>query len=254
MKTRLIIFALFFTTAVLMGQENKKTTVRIKKVENVNGVERRTDTTYTVDGPLNVADLQKFRNDRVNCNDKKGQRTIIITDGVSGDPKDMQVVTRGEGMDERLEEALKAAGTDGDAVEKIVLMNVDENKADGKKEKKQVKVVIVRKMQIVDATAEDAQLLSKTTGLTDGQLAADNVKFYPNPNDGKFNLSFLLKEKGDTEVKILNMEGKLIFKESLPDFSGTYNEAIDISKEPKGTYFVRISQGEHAQLKKIVLE
>ena len=80
------------------------------------------------------------------------------------------------------------------------------------------------------------------------------MNFYPNPSNGKFNLSFNLPEKQDTEITILNVEGKVVYKEKLNQFSGNYDKEIDISKNAKGVYFVKVDQGKHAQVKKIILE
>jgi hypothetical protein len=45
-------------------------------------------------------------------------------------------------------------------------------------------------------------------------------------------------------VKILNADGKIIYAETLKDFTGKYNKEIDISKNPRGIYSVRIAQGD----------
>jgi len=77
---------------------------------------------------------------------------------------------------------------------------------------------------------------------------------YPNPNDGKFNLNFNLKNKADAEVTVYDTQGKQVYSEKLPNFSGDYNKAIDISSNTKGVYFVKIQQGKHSQVKKIILD
>jgi hypothetical protein len=115
-------------------------------------------------------------------------------------------------------------------------------------------IKIIKRIDVVEMDQSDKIILGKSTSLGDDKLNADNMKFYPNPNNGKFNLSFSLKEKGTTDVTILNMEGKSIYSEKLKDFTGTYDKEIDISKNPKGVYFVRIEQGAHSQLKKIIME
>jgi hypothetical protein len=39
--------------------------------------------------------------------------------------------------------------------------------------------------------------------------------------------------------------------EELNEFSGTYTNQIDISKQPSGTYFLQIVQGQKSYSKKI---
>jgi hypothetical protein len=97
-------------------------------------------------------------------------------------------------------------------------------------------------------------MLEKTTGTTDGKLQMNEMKFFPNPSDGKFNLSFNLTDKGDTKIQVLNNEGKVVYTEQLFEFTGPYDRELDISEFPKGVYFVRVEQNQHAQVKKIVLE
>jgi len=114
--------------------------------------------------------------------------------------------------------------------------------------------VIVKTIKIIDPSTEDTKMLGKQTGVIDNKLAIDQMKFFPNPSNGKFTLNFNLAAKGNTEVSILNLEGKTVYSEELKDFTGNYNKEIDISANPKGVYFIKIKQGAHAQLKKIVLE
>jgi len=63
---------------------------------------------------------------------------------------------------------------------------------------------------------------------------------FPNPTIGIFNIS----GENLTEVEVRDMTGKLIFH-------GT-GRTIDISEQSIGTYFVKISNGEKVEIKKIV--
>jgi hypothetical protein len=86
------------------------------------------------------------------------------------------------------------------------------------------------------------------------ELNPIDLKFYPNPNDGKFNLSFSLENKGKTEINIIDMQGKQIYNEVLRNFSGQFSKDIDISDAGKGVYFIQIIQGKQATAKKIVIQ
>jgi hypothetical protein len=85
-------------------------------------------------------------------------------------------------------------------------------------------------------------------------LTAENLVFSPNPNSGKFNLSFELPEKGKTTVKIFDEGNKEIYSESLGKFSGKYDRQIDVSENPKGIYFLQITQDNKTLNKKIVIQ
>jgi hypothetical protein len=85
-------------------------------------------------------------------------------------------------------------------------------------------------------------------------LKIDQVDFYPNPNNGRFNLSFNLSNQGDTEIAIFTLDGKKVYEEKLPNFTGNYQQEIDISKNANGVYFIRVNQGKNAWFKKMILE
>jgi len=251
-KINLIIAALLFSASLLTAQTPEKKTIRVKKVEIINGVEKITDTTYSVDGPVTLQTLEKIHGTETTpgkeCNPKK---MVIVTDQVSGD--NVTIINKEEEMDEQMERALKAAAVDGKTlgVDKVMIMNMNEKDSGNKQV---TKVVIVKTIKIIDPSTEDTKMLGKQTGVIDNKLAIDQMKFFPNPSNGKFTLNFNLAAKGNTEVSILNLEGKTVYSEELKDFTGNYNKEIDISANPKGVYFIKIKQGAHAQLKKIVLE
>ncbi len=85
-------------------------------------------------------------------------------------------------------------------------------------------------------------------------LKAENLMFSPNPNNGKFSLSFELPEKGKTTIKIFDVNNKEIYSESLGKFSGRYDKQIDVSENPKGIYFLQIIQDDKSLNKKIVIQ
>ncbi|MBL7936803.1 MAG: T9SS type A sorting domain-containing protein [Bacteroidia bacterium] len=260
MKTTVIMGAFLLSTTLLVAQStDKKATVRIKKIENINGVEKITDTTYTTNDPGSI----KLENGTIdiigNTGDAKDGnmvKTIIINDE-NGKQSNVDLSELSKEMDIELKKALKEAGIDENTVDgKKVMIIKDEDNANGdnKKEKHITKTIVIKKIDITDASDDDMKRIGKSAGVSDGQLKIEKMNFYPNPSNGKFNLSFNLPEKQDTEITILNVEGKVVYKEKLNQFSGNYDKEIDISKNAKGVYFVKVDQGKHAQVKKIILE
>ncbi len=266
MKTTTISCALLFSFFALNAQTNqngsnetKKATVRIKKVENINGVEKITDTTYTT----NPEDIHLLGADIkiMDEHDGKGEKkVIIIKDGkVIGDDNNayIKILNAAEPMDAEIEKVLKEAGVDlkgnTTGMKKIVIVDDEVKSSSNKAESKTTKIVLL-KVKMTDLSAEDKAKLNKQIGATDNKLEMSEMSLFPNPHDGKFNLNFNLKNKGDASISIYNIEGKEIYSEKLPDFTGEYNKTLDISNNNKGVYFVKITQGTHAQVKKIVLE
>jgi hypothetical protein len=232
MKTTSIIAAFLFAATALSAQETtKKTIVHQKKIIDVNGVRTETDTTYTTDAnDIKIGDM----NTMILMDDKKpgdmkllpGNMVIhhsFINDSIDLTGKTMMI---------------KKAPCGATAEE---LKNAEE-----------IKIFVVKKIDITNASSEERKKLPGNK--TGEQLAMEKMKFYPNPNSGKFNLAFNLATKGDTEVSIYNVEGKTVYHETLPAFSGNYDKEIDISNNAKGIYFVKLEQGKQSQVKKIVLE
>ena len=85
------------------------------------------------------------------------------------------------------------------------------------------------------------------------ELQAENLKFYPNPNNGLFQLNFTLAEKGKTTIKIFDINGVAVYSEVLRNFTGTYTKEIDLTKEIPGIYFLQILQNKKIITKEIVI-
>jgi hypothetical protein len=284
MKPLITAALMLIGATLLQGQEQKKgkATVRIKKIENINGVEKITDTTYTTDDPSSVKYMSGTS--VTNIEDKNGKKIVVIKQG----KKDGDIVI--PEIEENGTISIESRTTkDGKPTKKLVIKDIDhlsdsmlllvhdfkdaesEMNRNGDLERlhqqivnvdvkddgtgqKITKIVIIANIRITDASADDANKLGKPAGISDNKLSVKEMKFYPNPGDGKFTLSFNLPEEGNTDVTIMNLDGKSIYSEKLASFKGQYEKQIDISSNPKGVYFVKITQGEHSQLKKIVLE
>ena len=265
MKKLLVTGGILLAALSISAQttEKKEATVRIKKVENINGVETITDTTFTTSDPSSLKLPESMNVQTIDISDGKGEGktskvVIVNSEVVSGDGENVRIIHKGDGkeMDAEIEKALKEAGVDPNTKGAHKMVIIDEDTApnkDGKNEKRTTKIVMI-KMDITDVNADDKKRLNNQIGNADNKLEMDNMKLFPNPNDGKFNLNFNLKNKADAEVTVYDMQGKQVYNEKLPNFTGEYNKPIDISSNAKGIYFVKIQQGKHAQVKKISLD
>lgn len=258
MKTQVSICGLLLSVSLLTAQtEDKPVTVRVKKIENINGVEKVSDSSYTVKGPVNIRHLEGLNITESECKkDGNPRKIVIVTDEINGKDGELKDISKEALMDEQIQAALKAAGVDDktSSADKMLVLNVETDSEGDKGEKKVTRIMILKKVKITEATKEETDVMGKKTGSIDQKLNLDKLNFYPNPNNGKFHLNFNLTTKGSTDISIFNMEGRSVYTESLKDFSGSYDKEIDISAHPKGVYFVKVKQGEHAQLKKIVME
>jgi len=89
---------------------------------------------------------------------------------------------------------------------------------------------------------------ASTVGVSEHQLA--DLQVYPNPTTGQFKISNIRTYDQDVVVSILDMSGKQIFSRT---FAGSVEYGFDISNEPKGYYFIRVSMGNSTQVRRIVL-
>lgn len=113
-----------------------------------------------------------------------------------------------------------------------------------------------KKVKITDASEAEEEIMGKRGAKTDiEELMFENVSFYPNPNNGKFNLAFGVKQPLETTVRLLDISGKEIFEEKLGEFEGTYNKQLDVSdKTQNGVYLLQIQRGDGVLNKKVVVQ
>ena len=139
-------------------------------------------------------------------------------------------------------------GEEGD-VEIMTEEIIDENGA-----KKHFVHVI--KVKIEDPSKEEMNKLDSEplSDYKENNLKMDRFELFPNPNSGKFNLNFTLPKKGDTEVRVLDVQGRELYFEQLNNFSGEYSNEIEIANAARGVYFLHVSQKGKQMVKKIITE
>ena len=85
-------------------------------------------------------------------------------------------------------------------------------------------------------------------------MPVTRLKVYPNPGNGKLSISFTSASKGDITISISDANGHEVYARTLEDFSGEYFNQVDISDKGKGTYYLKITQGDDSITKKLVVE
>ena len=88
---------------------------------------------------------------------------------------------------------------------------------------------------------------SGVVGIDENQLNSQNIKIFPNPNSGKFNIEMKTTEPQDIELKLFNSAGQQIYREyfgtvspTLSGQAGTFQKTIDISNFANGIYTVQL--------------
>ena len=94
------------------------------------------------------------------------------------------------------------------------------------------------------------------TGLTDEQFfrKEETMLAYPNPSIGMCNLRYKITQSGMVNIKVLNLQGKLIQSYSSGNqVLGEHILKIDLSSQPDGLYFIRLQTGEQVETAKVLL-
>jgi S1-C subfamily serine protease len=86
----------------------------------------------------------------------------------------------------------------------------------------------------------------------DRELPLEAYSLFPNPTFGLVNLRFE-GAAAPTVVRIQDAGGRVVFERSLPQFGGQFNEQINLSGNPAGTYAVTILQNGRVRTTQLVL-
>ncbi|MFK8010242.1 MAG: PDZ domain-containing protein [Saprospiraceae bacterium] len=87
---------------------------------------------------------------------------------------------------------------------------------------------------------------------TDNTLKVEGLEAYPNPTYGDLKLNFQA-EALPTDVRIIDIQGRVLFQEALNNFDGNYNRDLDVSNGTPGVLAITITQGGKVFTKNIVL-
>lgn len=82
----------------------------------------------------------------------------------------------------------------------------------------------------------------------------EQVRLYPNPTSGLFQLELSVSQATRLDVDIVNVLGQSVLREDLGQVNGQVVRPYDLSQLPSGMYFVRLSSGTRSATFKVVVE
>lgn len=85
-----------------------------------------------------------------------------------------------------------------------------------------------------------------------GNLTLKAFNAFPNPSSGLINVRFEAEAK-PTTVRVQDAQGKVVYDRVLNNFDGIFNEALNLSGNTPGTYFIVVLQGEQTLSSQILL-
>jgi len=92
---------------------------------------------------------------------------------------------------------------------------------------------------------------SGTVGVSEVQENS-NFSVFPNPSNGVFTIQNIGEDV--TNIDVFNLLGEKVFQSTNNNLVNNNETAIDLSKKPKGIYFIQVTHGNSITTKKIVIE
>lgn len=220
-----------------------------------------------------------------NADSKDGKQVMVITTNTSGSgtaqaisnvntvegvsldalPQNMSIINietndeEGNGENKQVQVWVNNSdgGTDGEMFKRLEAggsnsMKFIIQRGDGKN-----KVIVISNKEVITTSPDQNQAPAESSKLQEMpvmNLNVNGLQLAPNPNNGQFNLSFSLSETGNTDISIVDLTGREIYGANLPNFSGDFNQKIDISDKARGEYLLKITQNGKSATASIVLE
>ncbi len=84
-------------------------------------------------------------------------------------------------------------------------------------------------------------------------FAVNNLKLFPNPNEGVFTLTFTQDFISDVAVELIDVSGKTVYTELVETFSGEYSKRFDKSNVAAGAYMLRIRNSKGSAVRSVIV-
>ncbi|PQJ22815.1 reprolysin-like metallopeptidase [Tenacibaculum sp. SG-28] len=82
----------------------------------------------------------------------------------------------------------------------------------------------------------------------------ENFKIYPNPSDGAFQLSFLLKNEKGVTVKLYDIRGRVLQDLHFPEALGVFSENLNFDSVKAGMYLLQVQNGSKQTISKLIIK
>ncbi len=78
------------------------------------------------------------------------------------------------------------------------------------------------------------------------------VEVYPNPSSGLFNINIYGMNK-EMEMSIYDMQGRMVYHETLSGIHDGYNKEINLSNQSRGVYYIKLMNEDEVFVKEIII-
>jgi hypothetical protein len=75
----------------------------------------------------------------------------------------------------------------------------------------------------------------------------------PNPNHGRFNVQFYQTNTNDADLRVLDINGQLLYESKNPNFKGSFSRTINLGVVSSGMYVLQLQIGSKKYIQKIMV-
>lgn len=111
-------------------------------------------------------------------------------------------------------------------------------------------------IEMEDMPEEEAEEMKNELGIDMPivqNLSIEQLRIFPNPSQGLFNLQFNLPNNAPTQIRIFDGTGRMVYSNDLGNFEGDFSERLDLTNNPAGTYYLMVQQGKLSISKKVII-
>jgi hypothetical protein len=97
--------------------------------------------------------------------------------------------------------------------------------------------------------------IDQCTGLIEGTAGGFSLEIVPNPATSRLN--FAVTGAGSQEnltITLTNLQGEKVFTLRTSAIDGSYNNSMDVSRFPKGAYFMNAVSGQKQVTRKVIIQ
>ncbi|WP_078013409.1 T9SS type A sorting domain-containing protein [Hymenobacter sp. CRA2] len=80
-----------------------------------------------------------------------------------------------------------------------------------------------------------------------------NIVVYPNPSSGVVHISVTGFEGRKTEMRVLNVIGTVVYRETITELDNRFTRTLDLSRFASGLYYVKIDADNNSVMRKLVI-
>ena len=89
-----------------------------------------------------------------------------------------------------------------------------------------------------------------TTSISKGIEANSNIKLYPNPVTDRLQISYESLKVGRVQVEIMDVQGKILYQQTINCQNGTNHTIIPVSQLSEGLYICRVQSDDKIEMNK----